>query len=119
MASYNIRRMSNETAPKNFFSWKDNKVIVIALIIFLVLGLAYYFRRAAETPEDQVPQGITLTPEQEEELIKKMSAPPDSKPTLSEKEIKGLTKTMSAPKNSTLSISEDELDRLIQAMSAK
>ena len=111
--------MSNGNEQKNYFSWKDNKVIIIALVVFLVLGFVYYVRRAVETPKDQVPEGITLTPEQEEALFKSMSAAPDSKPSISEEEFEELSESMSAAEDSSPSVSADEMQKLLQSMSAK
>ena len=75
-------------SPKKFsYVWRENKVLVIALVIFVVLGLIYYFRNILETPSggDKTPEGVALTPEEEAELLRKMTPSPDAKPTLSDK----------------------------------
>ena len=112
-------QMSNINA-KTPFSWKEHRSLIIALALFSIIGIAYYFgsqREDLQAPsEEKSDQVITLTPEEEAELLRKMTPPPDAKPILSDKELETLGERMTPPKDAKPTLSDDELQKLLQSM---
>lgn len=100
---------------------KKDRLMLSGLILFilLVFGIAIIvLRKGKEMPLDEtVSEVITLTPEEEAELLKNMTPPPDAKPTLSDKEQEALVESMTPPADAKPTLSEDEMQKLLQSMS--
>lgn len=109
----------NHSRAKNFSWLEKNKALVIAVGFLFVVGISYYYgsrKEISPTSSEEMNEGITLSPEEEMELVREMTPPPDAKQTLSDEELEILAENMTPPKDAKQTLSEDELQELLRSM---